>query len=325
MDININFFFKIHVFSIEPLNITNETLITIPKGSTMLYLQRLMEKKNIIRSNSHLLSILVKINPNLKNIKAGTYALHPGMNIKDALNIFVIGKEKQFSIQFIEGSTLKDCLNILKNSPELQQDIDMNNLNNLSKQLGDKSEILLEGSLYPDKYLHTKNTKVSEILKRAKQNMTNILKEIWETRDKNLPYESPQSLLVMASIIEKESALKYERFRISSVFVNRLKNKMKLQSDPTVEYGVKLLQPNKKITYKDFKISTPYNTYIIYGLPKTAISMPSLESIQAAAHPEKSDYFYFVSTGNGDHIFSQDFDSHKQAVKNYRRWKKGNK
>nr|WP_081469461.1 endolytic transglycosylase MltG [Wigglesworthia glossinidia] len=318
---NFYFFFKIHVFSIEPLNISKETLITIPKGSTIFYLKKFMEKKNI-KNNLYLLPFLIKINPSLKNIKSGTYALYPGMNMKDAFNMFVSGKEKQFSIRFIEGSTLKDCLKILKNSPYIQQDIDFNNLHNLSKQLGEKSDILLEGNLYPDTYLHTKNTKASEILKRAKNNMKKILEKIWDTRDQNLPYDSPQSLLIMASIIEKESPLKQERFLISSVFVNRLNNKMKLQSDPTVEYGLKLLKPNKKMTYKDLKIPTPYNTYIISGLPKTAISMPSFESIKAAAHPEKSNYFYFVSTGYGNHIFNHDFDSHKKAVKNYRKWKK---
>uniref|UniRef100_A0A1A9Z0U8 Aminodeoxychorismate lyase n=1 Tax=Glossina pallidipes TaxID=7398 RepID=A0A1A9Z0U8_GLOPL len=117
--------------------------------------------------------------------------------------------------------------------------------------------------------------------------MKKVLEKIWNTRDQNLPYDSPQSLLIMASIIEKESSLKNERFLISSVFVNRLNNKMKLQSDPTVKYGLKLLIPNKKMTYKDIKTPTPHNTYMIYGLPKTAISMPSFESINAAAHPEK--------------------------------------
>ncbi|BAC24239.1 yceG [Wigglesworthia glossinidia endosymbiont of Glossina brevipalpis] len=307
------FFFRLFIFERESLHINNNALITIKKGSTILDLKNLMEEKTF-NNHLYLLPWLIKLYPKYKYIKAGTYFLKTEYNIKDALNIFVLGKEKQFSITFFEGSTLQDCLIILKNSPYIEQDLINVNIYNLSEKLGYKYKFPLEGSLYPDTYLYVKNTKASEILKRAKRNMDVILEKIWDNREYDLPYKNSQSLLIMASIIEKETSIKKERAIVASVFVNRLKNKMKLQSDPTVMYG---LRNKKTINHNDLTIPTKYNTYIINGLPPTPISMPGFESIYAAAHPKKSNYFYFVSNGYGSHIFSENFNNHKKAIKQY--------
>ena len=149
--------------------------------------------------------------------------------------------------------------------------------------------------------------------------MKKALDKAWNERDENLPLANPYEMLILASIVEKETGIAEERAKVASVFVNRLKVKMKLQTDPTVIYGMGE-NYNGNIRKKDLETPTPYNTYMIDGLPPTPIAMPSESALQAVAHPENTDFYYFVADGTGGHKFSHNLNEHNKAVQEYLRW-----
>lgn len=307
----------------QPLTIKKEKIFILPLGSNYKNIRKLLYQQNLVQCIHYvpIWSILLSIQ--FTKIQAGAYRLQPGMTIYDLLQLLTSGKEAQFSIRFIEGSTLKDWLHILDQAPYLKHDLNNYTLDTFKTKIGNNTLKTLEGQFYPDTYLYTYNTCESEILVRAYKRMKQILEYIWNNRDKNLPYKTPQELLIMASIIEKETGKIEEKARIASVFINRLRINMRLQSDATVLYS-----NIEKKTYKNniIKIHNMYstlnNTYTILGLPNTPISMPGITSLKAAAHPEKSIYFYFVSNGSGRHIFTNNFLSHKKEVIRYRKTQK---
>ncbi len=173
-----------------------------------------------------------------------------------------------------------------------------------------------EGLAFPDTYNFSRGTTDSEILVRAKNMMEETLVELWEARDAGLPYENSFEALIMASIIEKETGLASERQQISGVFIRRLQQGMRLQTDPTVIYGLgEAFDGN--LTRDDLRAMTPYNTYRIDGLPPTPIALPGRESIFASLHPDQSDTLYFVAKGDGSHYFSSTLEEHEQAVEQY--------
>ena len=151
---------------------------------------------------------------------------------------------------------------------------------------------------------------------------TSKIKELWDKRNPNIPVKTSYEAVILASIIEKETAVREERFLIASVFTNRLYRKMRLQSDPTVIYGVKDKESNEPITRTDLRRKTPHNTYVIQGLPKTPICNPGIASIEAALHPATTGYFYFVAKGGGRHSFSKTLKEHNKNVKKWRKSKK---
>lgn len=298
-----------------PLSIEQETYFTLPAGTGRTGLAQLLAEKHIVEDIKPF-PWLLKIKPELTGFKAGTYKLAPGMSIKDLLLLLSSGKEAQFSIRFIEGTRMKDWLPLLKEAPYL---------NHTLKDLTDKDIAGLlnindpqhpEGWLYPDTYNYTAGTTDISLLKRAHERMKSTIDEIWAGREENLPYKTPYEMMIMASIIEKETALDSERDKVASVFVNRMRIGMKLQTDPTVIYGMGE-QYNGNITRKDLTTPTDYNTYVIGGLPPTPIAMPGIASLKAAAHPAKTAYLYFVADGKGGHTFTTNLQSHNQAVRNY--------
>lgn len=294
----------------SPLRVPDDTQFEVEKGTGFNQLCHIWQEKKWL-NNCWRFQILAKLDPSLTNLKAGLYTLE-NTSVIDNIRKINQGQQVNFSFTIIDGQTYHDVLKTVFNAPNLKNDL---KLARLSEQILN-NEDSLEGWLFPDTYHYHFNDTASGVLKRAAQKMQQTLKQAWQNRADNLPYDTPYEALIMASIIEKETALVSERPLIASVFVNRLNTNMRLQTDPTVIYGL-----GKKfdgdIKYKDLRDYTPYNTYRIDGLPPTPIAMPSKEAILAAVNPPQSDYLYFVAKGDGGHKFSTTLKQHNAAVKTY--------
>lgn len=193
----------------------------------------------------------------------------------------------------------------------------------IAEKLGIENE-KLEGLFLAETYHYTYGTTDLDLLKRAHRDLMNVVNDEWENRADKLPLKSPYEALILASIIEKETAVASERERVSSVFVNRLNKRMRLQTDPTVIYGMGDSYKGN-IRKKDLRTPTPYNTYTMSGLPPTPIAMAGKASINAALNPEKSNYLYFVASGTGGHVFSKSLTEHNRAVRAYLKQLRKNK
>ena len=309
----------------QPVNVQSDQLLTIERGTTGNKLVGLLEKERIL-DNAELLSWLLKLHPELNKVKAGTYSLNGVKTVEDLLKLLNSGKEAQFNVQFIEGNTFKNWRKRLENAPHLKQTLKGKSeqeifqllaLPKVSKTIDEWMKI--DGWLYPDTYNYTPNSTDLELLQRAAERMKKALDKAWNERDKGLPLENPYEMLILASIVEKETGIAAERPQVASVFINRLKAKMKLQTDPTVIYGMGE-DYNGNIRKKDLETPTPYNTYVIDGLPPTPIAMPSEDALQAVAHPAQTEFYYFVADGTSGHKFSRNLNEHNKAVQEYLRW-----
>jgi UPF0755 protein len=257
-----------------------------------------------------------------KKIKTGEYELSPRLTMPEILALFVQGKTKQHAITFPEGWSFKEILKEIVNNPNLDHDINNISFEKLMTQLGSDTiqtpTTSPEGIFFPDTYYFEKHTSDIALLKRAYDKMQLVVKEEWQHKIENLPFKTPYEALILASIIEKETAQISERPQIAGVFIRRLQAGILLQTDPTVIYGMgETYQGN--ISYKDLKTATAYNTYVIKGLPPTPIAMPGRDAINAALHPDTSNNIYFVARGDGTHQFSATLKDHNLAVDNFQR------
>lgn len=290
----------------------------IESGQTMNKVLSVLEKKGII-DNPTLIKLLIKLNPELARIRSAIYELTPDMTVNDMLELFISnrGKQAQFNIQLIEGKTANDFINELKSKQNIKHIVSNLSSDDIAKKLN--LETQLEGWLSPDTYFYTEEMTDFDVIKIAHNKLKQDLDSAWKNRADDLPYKSPYEMLIMASLIEKETGINDERTKVASVFVNRLKAGMRLQTDPTIIYGL----GNKytgTITRSNLRDEhNPYNTYVIKGLPPTPIDMPSKKSLIAAANPDKTDLYYFVANGNGGHVFSKNYKDHIKAVDEY--WK----
>ena len=322
-------YYKITEFVKTPVNVQADQLLTIERGTTGSKLAALFEQEKLI-DDGKLLPYLLKLKPELNKIKAGTYSLENVKTVQDLLDLLNSGKEVQFNVKWIEGKTFKDWRKDLENAPHLVQTLkDKSNEEIFTlldlPDVGQNLELKnVEGWLYPDTYNYTPKSTDLELLKRSAERMKKALNKAWNERDEDLPLANPYEMLILASIVEKETGVAAERAKVASVFINRLKAKMKLQTDPTVIYGMGE-NYSGNIRKKDLEMSTPYNTYVIDGLPPTPISMPSETSLQAVAHPEKTEFYYFVADGSGGHKFTRNLNEHNKAVQEYLRWYRGQK
>ena len=296
----------------QPLNLKVTSFITITKGSSIGSFSAQLVKKGWIE-NRFWLRNYARISPDKALIKTGTYKVNVGISLRELLSQVVAGKEHQFTVTFIEGTTFKQWLALLVQQPKLTQTITQNNMKAVLQQLDIKQENP-EGWFFPDTYAYTALTTDVSLLKRAHKKMTVYLKEEWHSRQADLPYNSPYQALIMASIIEKETSSLAEQPLVSSVFVNRLNKKMRLQTDPTIIYGLGDRYKGD-ITRAHLREKTLYNTYRINGLPPTPIAMPGITALKAALNPDSSDYLYFVSNGKGEHTFSLTLAEHNKAVR----------
>lgn len=297
-----------------PLAIDKDSFLKIKPGSSISSFAKQLESEQWIPTRFWLRNY-GRLFPHKANIKAGTYLISKNSTVAQLLVKLVEGKEHQFAITFIEGTRFKDALIILAEHPYIKQSVNDKSVKAIAKQIGIDATNP-EGWLFPDTYAFTADTQDITLLKRAYANMQAQLNELWQHRADNLPYQTAYQALIMASIIEKETSYIAEQPIISSVFVNRLRKRMRLQTDPTVIYGLGERYQGD-ITRKHLREKTPYNTYRINGLPPTPIAMAGLSALKATLNPATSDYFYFVSGGDGKHVFSKTLSEHNRAVKRY--------
>lgn len=316
---------KLTEFVHTPVNVTQDQLLTIERGTTGSKLAALLEQEKIL-DNADLLPWLLKLQPQLNKVKAGTYSLTGVKTLQDLLDMINSGKEAQFSVKFIEGKTFKEWRKNLENAPHLKQTLQgktdkeimaLLDIPAVAKAVYEWNN--MEGWLYPDTYNYTPNSTDLELLKRSATRLQKALDKAWNERDENLLLADPYQMLILASIVEKETGIAAERPQVASVFINRLKANMKLQTDPTVIYGMGESYTGN-IRKKDLETITPYNTYMIEGLPPTPIAMVSESALQAVAHPAKTDFYYFVADGSGGHKFTRNLNEHNKAVQEYLRW-----
>ena len=316
---------KLTEFVHTPVNVTQDQLLTIERGTTGSKLAALLEQEKILE-HADLLPWLLKLQPQLNKVKAGTYSLTGVKTLQDLLDMINSGKEAQFSVKFIEGKTFKEWRKNLENAPHLKQTLQgksdkeimaLLDIPAVAKAVYEWNN--MDGWLYPDTYNYTPNSTDLELLKRSTTRLQKALDKAWNERDENLPLTDPYQMLILASIVEKETGIAAERPQVASVFINRLKANMKLQTDPTVIYGMGERYTGN-IRKKDLETMTPYNTYMIEGLPPTPIAMVSESALQAVAHPAKTDFYYFVADGSGGHKFTRNLNEHNKAVQEYLRW-----
>ncbi len=294
------------------LNVHANQIITVEPGTNLRLLLRSLENQEVV-SRRWAIKLWVKLNPELANIKAGTYELEQGETLEQLLTKIANAKEKQWSITLIEGQNWKQWKAQLLTAERLKgQDFD-------EKQFLDSignSYTSIEGLLLPDTYNYSSGTKISDIVMRSYDAMNDYLLDAWSRRDPTLPFKTPYDVLVLASIVEKETGLASERPHIAGVFVNRLDMNMRLQSDPTTIYGLGDAFDGD-LRRSDLRQMTPYNTYRINGLPPTPISMISSASIDAVIQPMITSDLYFVAKGDGSHQFSETLEEHNAAVRQY--------
>lgn len=294
---------------------------TFKRGSAASHLVLDLSNKKII-SKPFYFKIWGKLSGKSKKLQAGEYVFEKGLTPFQLLNKMVEGDVKLYAFTIIEGWNFKQMMQAVEK--------DSNLIHKLGSDLG--NEIVMsslgfkgihpEGRFYPDTYRYPAGTTDMQFLKRAYQQMEKHLEKEWLSRAKGLPLKSAYEALILASIVEKESAEAAERPVIAGVFINRLIKNMRLQTDPTVIYGLGDKYKGD-IRFRHLREDTPYNTYTRKGLPPTPIAMPGLQAIKAALNPEATDYLYFVATGEGGkHYFSSTNTEHQRAVTKYQRYKR---
>ena len=287
---------------------------SIKSGSSLSFVIYDLANKDIIKHPRYLLWY-ARLNGLANEMKAGDYRLTNKLTTKEFLDDIFNGKVIQYSLTIIEGWSFKQLIEVINKHPQIEHSI----LNLSEKEIMDKlglTGIHHEGQFLPDTYHFPKQLTDLEFLKRAHSSMQTVLNDEWDNRADNLIYNNSYEALIMASIIEKETGLASEREQISGVFLRRLNLKMRLQTDPTVIYGMgdKFKGNLRK---RDLERDTPYNTYRRRGLPPTPIALPGRKAIYAALHPAEGDALYFVSRGDGSHVFSATLKEHNNAVIKY--------
>jgi UPF0755 protein len=312
------FFFWVISYPFISLNVDKKnSFLEVNKGENITQIANKLVKQNVL-SDIFRFKLLAKLSNRSESIKSGHYFLKQNISPNEILSLLESGNGILYPITFIEGSTLNENLEKLKNNKLLANIKFYNSIKSLKISL-DIQEKSLEGLFFPDTYYFFKGTSGIDILKESHAMMMQKLDLAWENKTPNLPYKNKYEALIVASIIEKELGNRDEANLIAGVFVNRMRIGMPLQSDPTVIYGM-YDQFNGNLTKKDLMRDTPYNTYTRQGLPPSPICLPGFDVIEAALNPAETNAFYFVAKGdNKTHHFSKTLKEHNKAVKKYQR------
>lgn len=280
------------------LNVTN---VVVPKGASLKTVAEELSRAGVI-DKPWLFRIMARINGLAKHLKAGEYQFMPGISLQAAMDKIARGEVFFRRITIPEGLTSGQIMYLIANYPDLEGEIDLD---------------VKEGELLPETYSFELGASRNSIILQARAAMQKALEEVWASRDSSLPLKDVNELLTLASIIEKETGVPEERPLVASVFLNRLKKGMRLQTDPTVIYAITEGETSfgRSLKRADLKIDSPYNTYMNYGLPPGPICNPGREALMAAACPQQSDYLYFVADGKGGHRFARSLNEHNRNVK----------
>lgn len=302
-------------FSNTPLNIDSDGLyLEITAGDTLKKIARRLSQDGVLSHPQYLVG-MAKIAGTANDIKIGEYQFKQGTTPGQMLDKIVRGETIQYSATIIEGMNFRELMKSLASNERLTHTLQKLKPKQVMEKLGYKGEHP-EGRFLPDTYYFPRGTSDAEFLQRAYMAMQEFLSREWEHREVGTPLKSAYDALILASIVEKETAVPEERGKIAGVFTRRLVKNMRLQTDPTVIYGLGE-KFDGNLRRRDLKQDTPYNTYRIKGLPPTPIAMPGKESIHAAINPEPGDELYFVAKGDGSHVFTSNLDDHNNAVIKY--------
>ena len=307
-------------FMTTTMDIPEEGLnYTFSRGSSASRLINDLKKQSVI-THPFYFKLWGKLTGKTKSLQAGEYVLENGLTPFDLLQKMNEGDVKLYAFTIIEGWNFKQMMQAIHADKNLLHKLETNISNDSVMDALDYTGQHPEGRFYPDTYRYPAGTTDIQFLKRAYQQMEQYLEQEWQNRAKGLPLKTSYEALTLASIVEKESAEPSERPVIAGVFINRLIKKMRLQTDPTVIYGLGDRYKGD-IRFRHLREDTPYNTYTRKGLPPTPIAMPGLQAIKAALNPELTEYLYFVATGeNGKHYFSATNAEHQRAVTKYQRY-----
>jgi UPF0755 protein len=301
-------------FAVTPIQLQQERQEVSIKPSSIRGVCKQLLAQGVL-SETLSFEALIRVLGRAPSIKAGTYSINSGLSAYDLINKLSSGDTTQTSITFIEGWTFAEMRAALDAHEEIRHMTMAYSDEQILAEIGAK-ETQPEGLFFPDTYFFSRFSSDKEILQNAYQNMQRKLNAAWANRVQGLPYATPYQALIMASIVEKETGRASERPLIAGVFINRLKLGMRLQTDPTVIYGLGMAFDGN-LRKKDLLQDSAYNTYTRAGLPPTPIAMPSLAAIEAALNPAKTNAIYFVGKGDGSHAFSATLAEHNRAVYRY--------
>ncbi len=305
---------QFYSFKTKPLAVTTPQIFEVKAGTSLGQVANALKARGVIEYPRYL-ALWGRIQGTAGKLHMGEYRLEPGMTALTLLNNMVTGQVIQYSLTVVEGWSYKQLMQAIQANEKLLHTLDGLSAREVMAKLGVADEHP-EGRFYPDTYNFTAGMSDVDFLKRAYDAMSVRLAKEWSEKAPGLPYKSPYEALIMASIIERETGVAAERDEIAGVFVRRLQIGMKLQTDPTVIYGIGDSYDGN-IRRSDLVTDTPYNTYTRYGLPPTPIAMPSGAAIHAALHPLAGTSLYFVAKGDGAHYFSATLPEHEAAVRRY--------
>ena len=285
--------------------LVEQTVVHIPRGAGLSDTARQLEMAGAVGSAGQF-ALGSWLRGGSRSLKAGEYVIHAGASMEEIYAKIRSGDVLQRRVLIPEGSTAADVVATLAENPFLS---------------GSAPEAPEQGAVAPNTYFFVRGEERNAILERMRRAQEGILEDLWPQRDAGLPFETPEEALVLASIIEKETAVPEERNRVASVFVNRLRRGMRLQSDPTVIFGLTDgREPlGRQLRRSDLELESPYNTYRVRGLPPGPICNPGRASIAAALRPEETDFLYFVADGSGGHAFAKTLEEHNRNVARWRR------
>lgn len=293
----------------QPAPTEEDMVVTVPRGVGVRTIGEILAAEDVVPSRWHFMA-WSRLLPDNRTLKAGEYELPAGATGAEILEILRAGRTVQYILTIPEGRTSFEIVELLRSEDDLTGEIE---------------EIPPEGTLLPESYAYSRGDARAAMIERMTAEMAATVDRLWDERDDDLPFGTQSDAVTLASIIEKETGVDGERHLVASVFANRLRRGMPLQSDPTVIYALtEGREPLGRTLFRsDWAVDHPYNTYRVDGLPPGPIANPGVDSLQAAMNPAESDYLYFVADGSGGHAFAATLDEHNRNVAAWRRVRDG--